>query len=200
MKNSLYNEEDNIALTKKLQETFFKKEYFVDYSKYEEESKKWTSEKVNHHINIGDTSITKDPLKATERGENGYTGEKSLELWLNCRFMDYVISHSKNHNEPDLWRYLKIACGVKTAKVGRFPVISIHEKFPQVIVMTSIKKPQACICGLAYPPFKDQVDISLVYDNNIVEKKKYGFFAFESLIKFKTLEELRELCKDYTYG
>jgi hypothetical protein len=129
-----------------------------------------------------------------KRWLTGIGGELALEKYLNTPFFDWSIGNSEKYNVPDLKR-IGLNVGVKTVEYGKFPVVHINPKRPEVIVVRSNNK--FYICGLAtVENLKNNSSIDLIIDKKLRERKvKTGFYGFSELISFNNIKELREIAK-----
>jgi hypothetical protein len=129
-----------------------------------------------------------------KRFYTGTLGEAALEEYLGVNnIIDWNIGNSNDFHVPDLSR-LGVKAGIKTVEYGKFPIIFKNSYSPEII-MIKVSDNHVVICGLATRAVlnKYQSD-QLIMDKNLRQRgTKTGFYGFEHLKTFSTIEELREL-------
>lgn len=77
----------------------------------------------------------KDKKNNSTRWNTGMLCEGGVQYMLNFKFMDETFSTdakvSKKYDKPDIWQY---NCGIKGVEWGKYPLISVKNTYPQVIV------------------------------------------------------------------
>ena len=134
----------------------------------------------------------KDNNKEYERFFTGTMGECAVEKLLGQSFVDWSIGNSNKYNIADL-NALGLNIGVKTIEMYNYPLIHKKAERPEIICIKR-KDDLIIVCGLA------TIEILNTYqDDNLilspsVRKRgtKTGFYGFEHLIGFSTLEELKQ--------
>lgn len=134
-----------------------------------------------------------DPNKRVKRFTTGMMGEVAIEKYIRTPFVDWNIGHSNEFNVSDL-KGIGLNVGIKTVETGKFPIIHKRSYRPEIIVVKGTKN-RMVVCGLA------TVDTLNIYqsDELILDPKlrargtKTGFYGFEHLKPFYSLDELRTL-------
>lgn len=128
-----------------------------------------------------------------KRYYTGMLGEAALEELLGIEIIDWTIGDSSNYHTPDIPN-LKI--GIKTVEYGKFPIIFKSNYYPQIInIRTS--KDTVFICGLATVETLNKYQSDDLIISPLLRKRgtKTGFYGFNELIPFKTLDELKKTRK-----
>jgi hypothetical protein len=135
-----------------------------------------------------------DPTNRMKRFGTGFLCEAGVEQFLGADFMDTTIGNSKNYAVADM-APIGVNAGVKGGiyENNKFIAINRNLRHPQVICFLTADRRRVFICGLA------TVDVLRRYsDDDLIMTKdmsgrKTGFYGFQHLIKFRSLEELRKL-------
>lgn len=128
-----------------------------------------------------------DDKKTFKRFYTGTFGEAAIEELLQLDLIDWNIGHSNAFNEADL-RTIGLNVGIKTVEFGKFPIVHLYPKRPEIIV---IKKDwqTAYVCGLATrKSLKTYQDIELILSADLRKRgTKTGFYGFHDLIRFTNI-------------
>ena len=126
------------------------------------------------------------------RWSTGPAGELAVQAVLKTPFVDLSIGHSKSYNHADL-KAIGLNVGIKTVRYGLFPLVPINPTRPEIIVVR--KEDRFYICGVAtVAVLKKFSSRRLVKDPNAYkENKKTGFYGFDQLAPFRTLQELKNI-------
>lgn len=133
-----------------------------------------------------------DNRSEIKRFTTGLLGEAAIEQYLKIKSIDWSIGDSKKYHKPDL-KKIGLDVGIKTVEYGRFPII-FKKSYSSEIINIKVSSNEVLICGLA------NVDILNKYqdDNLILDDKlrargtKSGFYGFDNLLQFNSLEKLKE--------
>jgi len=143
--------------------------------------------KENHH--------QLDNKSHYKRYYTGTLGEVALEQYLNVTgIVDWSVGNSQVYHKPDMNR-IGVNAGVKTVDYGLFPVI-FKQSYSNEIIMIRWKENYVYICGLATKTMLNTYQsVDLIKDERLRTRgTKTGFYGFEHLLKFSSLEELKKLC------
>ena len=136
----------------------------------------------------------RDHSRAKKRLVTGLVGEMAIEIYLGIDFIDWSIGSSQFYAVPDMSSY-GLNVGIKTVEHGKFPLIKRRNPYPQIINVW--RKNDGCcfICGVATPDVLVQYQSdSLVLSKDVLRKgNKTGFYGFEYLNKFSSVDDLRLL-------
>ena len=130
----------------------------------------------------------KDPLDLLGRNLSGIMGELAVEKYLKAKFIKWNDFVTQRNYRPDL-SALGLNIGVKTVKKGYFHLIypKIHEH--QILVFRDNEN--LIIGGLAtIEVLKKYSSKEYCFDDAV---KKIGFYGFEHLIPFESVEDLKRL-------
>jgi len=129
-----------------------------------------------------------------KRFTTGYYGEKAIEKFLNISFIRYSTGSSNLYNNPDI---ADLQIGIKTVEFGKFPIIFKHNKEPQIICI-KYNTNTVYICGLATTSVlnKYQSDDLILSPLLKARGTKTGFYGFDYLKTFSSLNELKQLIRD----
>ncbi len=137
-----------------------------------------------------------------QRFFSGTLGEAGIEQFLGVEIIDWRVGPSRIFNVADL-SSLGLNIGIKTVKqsAGSFPQINIPVKRPEIIVirpkneMGKISDNTVRIMGVAsVEVLSKYTDKRLRYGNLYNPKRpKWGFYKFDDIQRFETLEELRNI-------
>jgi hypothetical protein len=129
-----------------------------------------------------------------KRWMTGFSGELAVEALLKHSFVNWNIGDSADFNVSDLTP-LGLNIGIKTVEFGKFPVIHKKSTRPEIIVIKQDLK--YYICGLALVKTLNQYqDDELILSPKLrARNKKSGFYGFDKLIPFRTIEELRSIIR-----
>ncbi|WP_306010520.1 hypothetical protein [Bacillus sp. MMSF_3328] len=143
-------------------------------------------EKESHHA--------VDNRSHFKRFYTGTLGEAALEEYLGVEnIIDWTIGNSNKYHVPDL-STIGVKAGIKTVEYGLFPIIFKNSYSPEII-MIKVSDNHVVLCGLATKEIlnKYQSD-ELIKDSYLRQRgTKTGFYGFEHLETFSTIEELRGL-------
>ncbi|MCB2356901.1 hypothetical protein [Clostridium estertheticum] len=122
----------------------------------------------------------------------GTLGEIAIEHFLKCNFFDWTIGNSNEYNQADL-KKIGLNIGVKTVEYGKFPVVHKDVKRPEIINVKIDN--EILICGFASIDLlnKYQDDALILSPSLRARNVKSGFYGFEHLIQFKSIEDLKKL-------
>jgi hypothetical protein len=134
-----------------------------------------------------------DGSNEQKRWMTGIGGEIALGKFINKPFVDLSIGQSNDYFSPDL-KSIGLNVGVKTVEFGKFPIIFKKSFKPEIIV---VKKNDFdfYICGLASVDIlnKFQSESLILSPALRARGTKTGFYGFQHLLKFNTLNELIQL-------
>jgi hypothetical protein len=125
----------------------------------------------------------------------GTLGELALEKLLSTEgIVDWEIGDSVKYHSPDL-KSIGLKVGVKSVNYGLFPIIFNKSYSPEIINI--VYKNYVYVCGVA------TVDVLNTYQSTDLIKSpklksrgtKTGFYGFDKLKTFNTLEELNVIVK-----
>lgn len=126
-----------------------------------------------------------------KRFTTGMLGEAAVEKLLGLRIREWKIGgDSRDYHHPDIKRY---NVGIKTVEYGKFPIIFIHNTYPQIICIKSkVYDNLIFVCGLATKEILNTYqDTELILDRNLKKRgTKTGFYGFEYLKPIYTLDDL----------
>jgi len=133
-----------------------------------------------------------DNDRERKRWTTGVSGELAVENFLKVRFFDWRIGESHKFNSPDL-RKIGLNIGIKTVEYGKFPVVHKNSKRPEIIVVKEDNR--FFICGLAtVEVLNTYTDDDLILNPKLRARNvKTGFYGFEHLIPFSSIEELKQI-------
>ena len=124
------------------------------------------------------------------RQTNGLMGETAIEELLGINIVEWSVGESQQYSHPDIGGY---AVGIKTALIGRCPLIPKKNNYAQIINMLDLKNRDIYICGLATP------GILNVYQNDNYAPEsvrkvgfKTAFVGFDYLLPVHSLDDLAE--------
>ncbi|WP_033827201.1 hypothetical protein [Bacillus andreraoultii] len=143
-------------------------------------------EKESHH--------SVDNRSHFKRYYTGTLGEVALEEYLGTEgIVDWTIGNSNDYHKPDLSN-IGVRTGIKTVEYGSFPIIFKNSYSPE-IVMIKVSDNHVVLCGLATKNVLNTYQSDkLVKDKRILQRgTKTGFYGFEYLKAFSTLDELKEI-------
>ena len=128
-----------------------------------------------------------------KRWYSGISGEAAVEALFQRRFINFNIGESKKFHTPDL-SPIGVNVGVKTVEYGKFPIIFKKSTKPEIIVLKQDDL-NFYICGLATVDIlnQNQSDDLILSPSLKRRGTKSGFYGFNKLKKFSTLEELKDL-------
>ena len=120
-------------------------------------------------------------------------GEIGLEVLLGEEFMDWSIGYSREFAVPDL-KKLGMNIGIKTVENGKFPLIFKKPTYPEIINLKT-QSDVIIVLGLAtVDVLKEYQDTKYVKSPNVLRKgTKTGFYGFDKLIRFRSLDELQKV-------
>jgi hypothetical protein len=127
-----------------------------------------------------------------KRYYTGILGELALEKFFGINgIVDWSIGDSKDYHVPDL-KKLGLNIGIKTVEYGAFPVI-FKKNYSNEIILIRWKDKHVYICGLATQDVLNKFQSEdLILDKKLkIKGTKTGFYGFEHLKKFSSLEELK---------
>lgn len=135
----------------------------------------------------------------------GVLGEVALGKHLGVKIHDDTIGETHRFTAPDLFAPLGLMCGVKTFRIGNFPLTNrIRRKnglsaqaYPQVFISVDIRNHCAYIHGVASVSslLKNEADLTnnrFVKDKTAL-KRKTAFTHLSSLQPFSDLASLKSL-------
>lgn len=127
-----------------------------------------------------------------KRFSTGIMGEYAVEKLLGYPFVDWSVGDSVDYNVADL-NALGLNIGIKTVEIGKYPIIHKKAERPEIICIKR-KNDLIIICGLAtVEVLNTYQDTNLILSSALRRKgTKTGFYGFEHLIGFSTLEELKQ--------
>lgn len=141
----------------------------------------------------------------------GVLGEVALGKYLGVKIHDDSIGDTKEFTVPDLFDPLGLMCGVKTFRIGNFPLTNrIRKKngfstqsYPQIFISIDIYNQCAFIHGLASVEtlLKNEADLTnnrFVKDKTAL-KRKTAFTHLSALEPFADLSSLKELVNGRTH-
>lgn len=152
-------------------------------------AKKFQAAKANEVIHQIDND------QEIKRYMTGFAAELAVERLLGVSILDTSFGHSDNYNHADL-KSAGLNIGVKCSLLGNYPVVFKAPHNAEII--TVLHGTRVFICGLA----SVQNMIKYSDDNLILNQKfkargvKTGFYGFEQLVPFKTLDELKDAYKN----
>jgi uncharacterized protein YunC (DUF1805 family) len=116
-----------------------------------------------------------------KRFYTGTLGEAAIEELLGVELIDWGIGNSNVYNDADL-RKIGINVGVKTVEYGKFPVVHIKPKRPELILL-KINDKSVYVCGYAnVRVLKTYQDIDLILSPSLKARgTKTGFYGFNKL-------------------
>jgi len=130
----------------------------------------------------------------TKRFFTGFACEAALEQLFGVDFMDTTVGQSEKYRGSDL-KSLGLDIGVKGVKYeyDKFHTININIRTPQVICFLSADNKRVMVMGLAsVKVLREHMDTNLVMDRSMADRKT-GFYGYDKLVQFKTLDELKKL-------
>lgn len=127
----------------------------------------------------------------------GTLGEAAVEELLGVELIDWSIGQSAIYNEGDLKKF-GLDIGIKTVEHGKFPIIHKNVKRPEVINL-KMDESRVLVCGLAtVDVLRDCQDDSLILSPNLRRRgTKTGFYGFDRLVTFQSLDDLRRISKQH---
>lgn len=151
----------------------------------------------------------RDGRNEYKRWMTGTLGELALEEFLGIKIHDPTIGHSSKYAIPDL-SSLGIPVGVKSFRVGNFPLVNRITKIPfdlyreiesQIFVGIELKRKVAYLFGLGFPETlvaneRNPESNRYVKDKNALDRKT-AFIDLPALHVFQSLDELKNLVHDY---
>lgn len=166
---------DRYIRLKMTEETKLKIERFV---------KKIIEAKSQEHIHKIDNG------SEIKRWTTGISGELAIEKFLGVSFFDWSIGNSKFYNLPDL-KSIDLDIGVKTVEFGKFPIIHKEPVRPEIILVKD--GDYIYVLGIAsIEVMKKYSDDNLILSPNLRARNvKTGFYGFEHLKQFKSLNDLK---------
>lgn len=135
-----------------------------------------------------------DDEQEIKRYMTGFSAELALEKLLGVKILDTSLGKSENYNHADL-KDNGINIGIKCAHYGNYPVV--FKKPYNAEIVTVLRGNKVYVCGVA----SIQTMLDYADDNLILNAKfrargvKSGFYGFDQLISFKSLDELKAICK-----
>ena len=123
----------------------------------------------------------------------GTLGELALEQFLDIKgIVNWEIGESIKYNSPDL-RGIGLEIGLKSVNYGLFPIIFNNSYYPEIINI--VYKDYVYICGLATVDVLNKYQsIDLIKSTKLKARgTKTGFYGFDKLKTFNTLEELKKI-------
>jgi hypothetical protein len=143
--------------------------------------------KEEHH-KIDNDSVYKRFLTGT-------LGELALEQFFGVKgIMNWEIGESLKYHSPDL-RDIGLKIGIKSVSYGLFPITFIKSYYPEIINI--VYKDYVYICGVATVDVLNKYQsIELIKNSKLKARgTKTGFYGFNKLKKFSTLEDLKTITK-----
>lgn len=135
----------------------------------------------------------------------GVLGEVALGKHLGVKIHDDTIGETHRFTAPDLYAPLGLMCGVKTFRIGNFPLTNrlrrknglSAQAYPQVFISVDIRNQCAYIHGVASVSslLKNEVDLTnnrFVKDKTAL-KRKTAFTHLSSLQPFSDFNSLKSL-------
>ena len=129
-----------------------------------------------------------------KRWVTGKAGELAVDKLLKIQASTWGNEVSHMHNVADL-KGIGINVGIKTVEYGKFPVIFKKSYYPEII---TIKKNNSIyVLGLATVKcLNTYQDDNLILSKQLRERGvKTGFYAFDKLIPFSTIEDIKKIIK-----
>jgi hypothetical protein len=124
----------------------------------------------------------------------GFLGEAALEEYFGVEnIIDWTIGDSKDYHKPDLSK-IGVKAGIKSVNYGLFPIIFKNSYSPEII-MIKVSDHHLVLCGLATKSVLNKYQSDELVKDHLLSKRgsKTGFYGFEHLKPFSTLEELRTM-------
>jgi hypothetical protein len=134
-----------------------------------------------------------DGSQEAKRWSTGAGGEVSLEKYLKIKFVDLSIGTSNDYHKPDLSPF-GIDVGVKTVEYGKYPII-FKKSYKQEIIIIKKSENDFYVCGLASIEVLNTYQSDDLVLSPLLRQRgtKTGFYGFEHLKSFRTIDELRAL-------
>ena len=128
-----------------------------------------------------------------KRHYTGLLGELALEELLGISIIDWSIGNSNEYNNADI---LDLKIGIKTVEYGKFPIIFKKNYYPQIINIKT-RRNIVFVCGLAtgFVLNECQDDDLILSPSLRARNTKTGFYGFDKLKQFKSLEDLKRIYK-----
>lgn len=140
---------------------------------------------------LGEKRFKYDRDKMFQRCLTGFLGEAAVEVLFGINFIDWSVGVTDAYNYADL-KALGINAGIKTCRVGNFPLIKRNTKRPQLICIR-ISDNEVLVGGFAsLDKLHRFTDDKLILDDKAKEWKT-AFWGIHDLKYFTNLEELRLL-------
>lgn len=139
----------------------------------------------------------RDGAAHAKRFYTGFACEAALEQFFGVDFMDTTVGESSKYRASDLLG-IGLDVGVKGVRYenDKFHIINININKPQVICFLAPDQRQVVIMGYAtVEVLRKYVDTRLVRDRNMADRKT-GFYGYDKLIRFNSLDELRKLAQN----
>lgn len=116
-----------------------------------------------------------------KRFYTGTLGEAAIEELLGVELIDWSVGNSNVYNEADL-RKICIDVGIKTVEYGKFPIVHIKPKRPEIILLKKNDK-SVYVCGYANKRvLKEYQDMDLILSPSLKARgTKTGFYGFSEL-------------------
>jgi hypothetical protein len=140
----------------------------------------------------------------------GFLGEAAMESYLGVPVLDrdrqgrIAVGKSMSFVGADLARGTGLDIGVKSSEFPNFPVVKKNVRRPQVICF-KIGERDYYVGGYASMKVqRENCESRLILDDHLRNKRlsngqleKSGFFGFQKLLPFNSIDELRLLYHKY---
>jgi len=152
-------------------------------------AKKFQKAKEGEHVHRIDND------QEIKRYMSGFAAELAIEKLLGVKIMDTSFGHSDNYNHADL-KSLGIDIGVKCCLYPNYPVVFKQPKNAEII--TVLRGTKVYVCGVAtIQNMLNNVDDDLIMNEKFRARGiKTGFYGFNELLPFKTLDDLKQIAKN----
>lgn len=132
-----------------------------------------------------------DGYNEEKRIMTGLLGELAVERLLGVKVVNWNIGLSQMFNLPDVSGY---NVGVKTVEYGKFPVIPIDNKYPQIICVVNKTEHKVYILGYAtIDMLNTYQDDKLILSYNLrARKTKTCFNRLDLLHSLHSLSDLED--------
>jgi hypothetical protein len=134
-----------------------------------------------------------DGKKEEKRFFTGFIGEAAIENLLGIAIIDWRVGVSQKFFIPDLSGH-NVNIGIKTVEWGKFPIIFKSSHGPEIINI-KLSDTEVLVCGFASVKCLRLYQSDDLILSPLLKAKgtKTGFFGFNELKQFRTLDELKLL-------
>lgn len=154
----------------------------------------------------------KDAINDLPRWMVGVLGEVALGKFLGVPIHDSSVGETTDYSVPDLYEPLGIRCGIKSFRLGNFPLTNrIHRKkqtslnaYPQIFIGIDMHEQVAYIYGVGSVDTlvrneRDSRNDRFVKDANAL-KRKVAFTKLGEMQSFRDKDSLETLVSDMQWS